>query len=105
MDLVGEEQKPIEGNILTKVKKADSWHDKNGIPNEDYVPFEIYAPDLIFDWINEKMKTEPHYIYTLNKKEIPGLYYDYTNIVLPEEPVLPLEKRPEYSFFLKDFTP
>lgn len=105
MELIGEDSSNNQVNILTKIKQADSWYEQSGTPNKDYVQFEIYAPHLVFQWINEQMKTAPKYMYHFDNEEIPGLLLDYRNIDIPQDPVIPLKQRNEYSFFLKNFAP
>lgn len=58
------------------IKNTFSWHNGNGKVNVDYVPFEIYEPSVMYQWILEKRKQGNNHWKAIEIDGIPGLFMD-----------------------------
>ncbi len=104
MELVGGEHNKGKKVNLKKIKKTNTWHIDKGKLNEDFVDFEIYSPNFMFDWVDEKLEKDSSYRYYLDDAvAIPSVYLDYSETKQPKEPVTPLKKRTDLPFLLKVF--
>jgi hypothetical protein len=106
MELIGGD---FNGDTKVKNKKivrSDSWY--NGDPDSvnAFVPFWIYDPSIMFDWVIKQRKEgndpDPDGYHPVMENKIPGLVSDRRN-VRPSlaEPVF--IKRPEPSVFIEHF--
>ena len=75
MNLVGGKFNEMQKVSGRKVKKTTCWHDGSGIEEVDYVPFSIYDPSLMYDWIMQQRALS-------NKFRIPG-YFPSEESVIP----------------------
>ena len=106
MDIIGGE---VNDNLRVKsrtIKKYKDWYEGNGTEEIDYVPFSIYDPSIIFQWIKEQRTSNPDSapsgFIPSERGRVPGLFTDRTKIeVDPAEPVF-LE-RDKNLFFLKPY--
>jgi len=99
MNIIGGEynnQKKIE---ISSVLKTESWHNGSGVRNVDYVPYHIYDPSIIFQWIlNQRIVSNSKFI-PIEKDGVPGLYIDCKDINVPaEEPIF--TRRPDINIFI-----
>lgn len=80
------------------IKKQTIWHDGSGIANVDFVPFQIYEPSIMFDWILQKRKdTYKDYIPEENNG-VPGLHCDLRNNITVESDSLFLSRTEDNAF-------
>ena len=83
------------------IKKRDHWHDGSGEENVDYIPFTIYDPSLIFNWILKQRQLKGELV-PMEKDKIPGLYLDARKVSISEfEPIFIKRKKP--SIFIDIF--
>ncbi len=61
------------------IKKTTNWHDGNGIPNEDFVQYQIYEPSLMFDWILKQRNTPGNNFILTEQMGAPGILVDISN--------------------------
>ena len=76
MDIIGGElngRKKVDNGTI---KNTQSWYNGKGKVNVDYVPFEIYEPSLMYQWILDKRKQGINHWKVLETDGIPGLYMD-----------------------------
>jgi hypothetical protein len=62
------------------IKKQTDWNDGSGIKNVDFVPFQIYEPSIIFDWVLQKRNENLKEYIPEESNGVPGLYCDLRNV-------------------------
>lgn len=87
-----------------KLKTALSWHSGEGTAEMDYLPFEIYDPTLMYNWILAQLKQVPEeghpQYYPAKDSEIPGLISDRCFVTVNR--FIPLfQNRPDTNLFIK----
>lgn len=82
------------------IKKQTIWHDGSGIANVDFVPFQIYEPSIMFDWILQKRKDNYKDYIPEETDGVPGLYCDLKSKITNESDSLFLS-RPENNAFIE----
>lgn len=104
MDIIGGEYNNGIKVPIRKVKKTNNWCSENGILNKDFVEFEIYDPNLVFQWVDKRIGQDSTYHYYLNNTaSIPTLYFDYSQTQQPNDSIVVLKKRTEIPLLLKVF--
>lgn len=88
INLVGGRFRNNEKIKVSKVKKTKSWYEGDGVPNEDYIDFELYDVNYMLDWVNREINDENRFVYMLRDDlHIDGLQFDFRDV----KPHLPLE--------------
>lgn len=97
----GEFNNDIKVKIST-VKKTKSWHDETGKMNVDYIPYKVYEPSIMFNWILKQRAAENTRFKSVEKDGVPGLYIDCKDVfVSAEEPVF--TERTESNVFINKY--
>jgi len=95
------QNKKIKNSLI---KKTTKWHDGDGVPNEDFVQYQIYEPSLMFDWIL-KQRSNPGNNYILTEQMgAPGIMVDLSDKNI--DTIAPVFKKREQedlfiNFYLK----
>lgn len=101
MDLVGGSFNNHKRVKARSIKKRYHWHDGSGVENVDYIPFTIYDPSLIFNWILKQRELKGELV-PMEKNKIPGLYFDARKVSISQfEPIFIKRKKP--SIFIDIF--
>jgi hypothetical protein len=80
MELIGGKFNQGKKVKYTTIRKTDSWYEGAGEPNVDYVPYSVYEPSVMFDWIMDK-RSKPGEVYLpMEENGVPGLMFDATQI-------------------------
>lgn len=82
------------------IKKQTTWHDGSGIANVDFVPFQIYEPSIMFDWILQKRKENYKNYIPEETDGVPGLYCDLKSKITVDSDSLFLS-RPDKNAFIE----
>jgi hypothetical protein len=105
MKLIGGELNPGNRVGIRNINRTNAWHDGNGVVNIDYVPFFIYEPTLIYNWILNKLShkklTSSGYV-DASTYNLPRLYADFRNIE-PDTHAPLIKKRNDDNFFIRHF--
>lgn len=95
MNIIGGE---LNGNKKIKnsnIRKTKTWFEGEGVPNVDYVYYQIYEPSIMFDWIIKHRENNNQGYISIDKEGIPGLFVDYSEIqVRDNEPLFAKRTRP-----------
>ena len=87
MDLVGGNFNNHKKIKARNIKKRYQWHDGSGVENVDYIPFTLYDPSMIYNWILQQRHLKGKLV-PIEKNKIPGLYYDASKMTLSQfEPI------------------
>ncbi len=92
MDVIGGEFNKGKEVKNRTILQSDSWYDGNPDSTAAYVPFQIYDPNLIYDWIMKKRvevsASLPGKYRADMEGSIPGLVSDRREVrPLPDDPV------------------
>ncbi|MEI8084643.1 MAG: hypothetical protein WCG93_00370 [Paludibacter sp.] len=91
------EHKKVDFSTLSDTK---SWFKGKGKENVDYVPFEIYEPSVMYDWILKQRSVIKANRKTIVSDGVPGLFIDCRNIsVEANEPFF--VERPKSNYFIE----
>ena len=91
------EHKKVDFSTLSDTK---SWYKGKGKENVDYVPFEIYEPSVMYDWILKQRNIIKPNRKTIVSDGVPGLFIDCRNIAVDaNEPIL--SERPKPNYFIE----
>ena len=106
MELVGGEFNENRRINPRTIRRSPAWHNGEGLENIDYVPFEIYSPCLIYQWVLDHHHPAENARLTdaepLVKNGIPGLYIDMSQVAInPEKPIF--THRPQSSLFISHY--
>lgn len=78
------------------IKKTNMWYEGDGVPNVDYVYYQIYEPSIMFDWIKEKREQISTVFKNVENDGAPGLYVDCTRKTVNDSlPLLAKRTRPD----------
>lgn len=80
MELIGGKFNKGRKVKYTAIRKTDSWYVGEGEPNVDYVPYSVYEPSIMFDWIMDKRKKQGEAYIPMEENGVPGLVFDATQI-------------------------
>ena len=89
---------------LRKIKNTTQWFTQNGVENIDYVPYEIFDPNLLWQWFQKQPKAAASPAFVKNNKTDAVLYFDYRSVKTPTENSI-FSKRPVENFFLHHYYP
>lgn len=105
-DLIGGELNRDRTVRLTDILRTKQWHSGQGIENTDYVPFWIFEPTLIYNWIlskasgNSGVITGPYRDATAS--DMPRLFADFSDFGgETDEPVI--TPRDDENLFIRHF--
>jgi hypothetical protein len=106
MELIGGELNSGRKVGLKDLRKTTRWHDGTGEANIDFVPFWIYDPTLIYNWIKTHVRSGNPGLqapYTLaTYPNVPRLFADFRDIGLsPDQPIF--SRRSENNLFILHF--
>jgi hypothetical protein len=79
-NLIGGEynnKKRIANRLL---KRTHQWHDGSGEVNIDYVPYFVYEPSIMFDWIVNNQNTDDASFTPIVENGVPGIMFDKSEI-------------------------
>lgn len=76
MDIIGGELNGRKKVDNSTIRNTLSWHSGKGKVNVDFVPFEIYEPSVMYQWILDKRKQGNNHWKVVEMDGIPGLYMD-----------------------------
>lgn len=106
MSLIGGKFNEMQKVSSRKVKKTTCWHDGSGIEEVDFVPFSIYDPSLMYDWIMRQRALSgkfriPGY-FPVEESVIPGLSADRGDVKIgTEEPIF--IQRKDSNLFIRKY--
>ena len=106
MTLIGGEFNNYQKIKGRNIKKTSHWEKGDGAEENDFVPFHIYDPSLMLQWILDQRQLpanlrEPGFVPS-EKSVPPGLIADRRNVeILKEEPIF--LKRSEDNFFITHY--
>lgn len=95
----------LNGNKKIKnsnIRKTKTWFEGEGVPNEDYVYYQIYEPSIIFDWIIKHRENNNQGYISIDKEGIPGLFVDYSDKLVSENEPL-FAKRTRSDKFIDQY--
>lgn len=106
MDLIGGEINNSKKIRVRDIKKSKSWYKGNGIPDKDFVQFDIFDPSAVYEWINIQRQLPVDQMgngYSPTEMfGIPGVFADRTNVAIDSsEPVL--KHRETENIFIRYF--
>lgn len=102
MSIIGGEFNNGRKVKISTVKKTKSWYKGTGEINVDYIPYEVYEPSIMFEWILKQRTVEDTGFKSVEKDGVPGLYIDCRDVyVSAKEPIF-LE-RTESNIFIKKY--
>lgn len=106
MDLVGGDLHPGNKVSLRDILKTKNWHDGSGEPNIDFIPFMIYDPTLVYNWIRNFKESEHIYsdVYVAipESPQIPRLFSDFRE-KSPDSGLPVITHRPRNNLFIDNF--
>jgi hypothetical protein len=83
MALIGGEFNQNQKVHYHQILKTKEWYNGNGVPNVDFVTYQVYEPSILFDWIFNK-RMQPDSVYQLTEQDgTPGLKMDFRQKNLP----------------------
>lgn len=102
MELVGGELNHDKKVSRKEIKKHDSWALNNDSSLSAFIPFSIYDPSMVFDWVIKTRDSKETVYEAENEGDIPGLVADMKH-VMPDadEPVF--TKREDPDLFIDHF--
>lgn len=77
MTIIGGEMNGNKKIKNSNIRKTQTWFEGEGVPNVDYVYYQIYEPSIMFDWIMKQREQQKQGFRSLEKEGVPGLYVDY----------------------------
>ena len=102
MNLIGGEFNNDKKIALKRIKKTKSWYKGKGLENVDYVNFDIYDANHIFEWVNKRINSMPNITCSLsNSCKIKGISFDYTHI--KADGFLLQQYRPNPNLFINKY--
>ena len=106
MKLVGGDINPGNKVTLKDLRSAKNWHNQTGTPNIDYIPFWIYDPTYIYQWIREQLslsrkQSSPSYV-DASAPYLPRLFYDARHIVVDKDKPI-FTDREDNNIFIHHF--
>ncbi|MDD4489931.1 MAG: hypothetical protein PHD30_05450 [Paludibacter sp.] len=102
MKLIGGKFNNGEKIKNSTIRKTKSWYTGNGEPNVDYVPYKIYEPSIIFDWIMHVRNSSSTEFVPIEDNGVPGLMYDATTIDFDKHEPIFME-RLEPNLFIEHY--
>ena len=106
MELVGGQLNPGRKVAIRDLRRAKSWHDGSGKENIDYIPFMIYDPTLVYNWINNFRASEhlssDFYVDVPAYPRIPRLFSDVREKSLNGDVPI-ITHRPGNNLFIHNF--
>jgi len=91
------EHKKVDFSTLSDTK---SWYKGKGKENVDYVPFEIYEPSVMYDWIIKQRSITKANRKTIVADGVPGLFFDCRNIAVDANETI-ISERPKPNYFIE----
>lgn len=80
IQLIGGEVNNGKKVRIKEIEQAKSWYTQSGKANIDYVDYEVYEPNLMFDWIlNKREANDPLYV-PIDENSSPGLMINATGV-------------------------
>lgn len=88
--------KLIGGNLnkgnkvnIRDIRRSEKWFEGPGEAGEDYIPFWVYEPNKIYNWIMAKssdmqVRMPPHYV-NASYTNVPRLFADFSHIEIPHD--------------------
>lgn len=102
MELIGGKFNQGKKVKYTTIRKTDSWYEGAGEPNVDYVPYSVYEPSVMFDWIMDKRSKQGEAYLPMEENGVPGLVFDATQIDFDKnEPFF--KERSEPNIFIEHY--
>ncbi len=102
MNLIGGEFNNDKKIALKRIKKTKSWYKGKGLENVDYVNFDIYDANHIFEWVNKRINSMSNITCSLsNSCKIKGISFDYTHI--KADGFLLQQYRPNPNLFINKY--
>jgi hypothetical protein len=84
------------------IKSTKEWHNGGGIEGVDFIPLEIYDPNMMFNWIKKTFESNDSYFKPVTENGIPGLLVDCRDLDIEGE-TAPFTKRPAISSFITEY--
>jgi hypothetical protein len=102
MDLIGGPYNNNKEVRLKDIKKYESWAEITDSSFATYVPFDIFDPTLMYDWIQEELE-EPDLpnnlsLIPLQLNEARGILIDSRNQPMPYEESIFMERKKRSIF-------
>ncbi len=106
MSLIGGKLNPSNMVTLKNISRANYWDTGTGKPNIDFVPFWIYDPTFVYNWILDqlnKIKLKEYGLYTdASTYRLPHLFADVRDFE-PDTVSQIFTKRNDHNFFIEHF--
>ena len=100
MEIIGGQYNQNKKIRSKTIYRTTSWADSTGKENVDFVKFQIYDPNLIYNWILKTRNDSLDTFVPIERKGLPGLYMDVVDVsVKSDEPLF--MPRPDENFFIK----
>ena len=106
MNLIGGRFNKMHQVGSRMIKKTSCWHNGSGIEETDYIPFSVYDPSLIYNWIIQQ-RLLPNQrrcsgYFLSDEAIIPGLSADRRYVkIRPEEPIF--VSRKDSNMFIRKY--
>lgn len=101
MSLIGGDFNKGKKVKLREIRNTKEWSSGNGLENVDYVPFKIYDPSLIYNWIIKQRTSANSRFQHVVKNKIHGLFIDCRDVWVDEHSPVFITR--EKSNFFVDF--
>lgn len=106
MKLVGGEINPGNKVTIRDLKSAENWHEQNGTPGVDYIPFWIYDPSYIYQWILKQIDNSDnhagHSYHNASTPDFPRLFSDVRHINVDKDKPIFVERKDD-NIFIRHF--
>lgn len=106
MSLIGGMLNPSNIVTMKNISRINNWHPGTGEANVDFVPFRIYDPTLVYNWIldqlNSKKITENRLYTDASAYRLPRLFADVRDFE-PDTGYQIFTKRNDQNFFIEHF--
>jgi hypothetical protein len=102
MNIIGGEYNDNKKVNISSVRKTKYWYTGPGKENIDYIPYEVYEPSIIFEWILKQRSIGDSRFQPVEKDGAPGLYFDGNDISASTE-MPAFTERSDSNLFINKF--
>lgn len=102
MSIIGGEFNNDKKVKISTVRKTKSWHNGTGKINVDYIPYKVYEPSIMFEWIMKQRTVNNSRFKPLEKDGVPGLYIDCKDVLVSADEPIFIE-RTESNVFINKY--
>lgn len=106
MNLIGGKFNKMHQVGSRMIKKTSSWHNGSGIEEIDYVPFSVYDPSLIYNWIIQQriLPNQRRFsgYFLSDEAIIPGLSADRRYVKIRAEESIFISRK-DSNLFIREY--